>query len=312
MRHPGVIAPLGPILVATDFSGHARHAAARAARLAHETRSTLTLVHVGPGEPLAWIRTWLGASSAGQARMRVDARRQLRQLAADLASARHVEVNVDEAAGSARNEILRAAERVDARLLVLGAGGVGFLRRLVLGTSAARLVHRTDRPLLLVRQTPHEPYRRVLVAVDFSPASHAALALARRVAPNAHLVILTVFQVPCEGKLRFAGVESVTIEMHCRQAQAHARQQMHTLVHEAGLPPSQWEPCVVEGNVWLRIIEQAQLHRCDLVVLGRNGQPTVADRLLGSVTRRVLADGHVDVLVSSRLAVGAASQGERR
>jgi hypothetical protein len=30
------------------------------------------------------------------------------------------------------------------------------------------------------------------------------------------------------------------------------------------------------------------------------------------VTRRVLADGHVDVLVSSRLAVGAASQGERR
>ena len=30
-------APLGPILVATDFSGHARHAATRAARLAHDT-----------------------------------------------------------------------------------------------------------------------------------------------------------------------------------------------------------------------------------------------------------------------------------
>ena len=55
---------LGPILVATDFSVNARHAADRAARLAHETHSTLTLLHVLPGEPLAQIRDWLGESSA--------------------------------------------------------------------------------------------------------------------------------------------------------------------------------------------------------------------------------------------------------
>ena len=55
---------IGPILVATDFSAHARHAADRAARLAHEAHSALTLLHVLPGEPLAQIREWLGASSA--------------------------------------------------------------------------------------------------------------------------------------------------------------------------------------------------------------------------------------------------------
>ena len=37
------------ILAATDFSAVARHAADRAARLAHETGAPLTLVHVLPG-----------------------------------------------------------------------------------------------------------------------------------------------------------------------------------------------------------------------------------------------------------------------
>lgn len=301
MRSCGVMAPLGPILVATDFSVHARQAASRAAHLAQETRSALTLMHVRPGAPMAQIGAWLGASSAPERKTRDEAQRQLRRLASELASARHVEVNFEDAAGAALNEIVRTADRVDARLLVLGARGVGLLRRLVWGTTSARLMHRTDRPLLVVRQTPHEPYRRVLVAVDFSPGSREALTLARRVAPNAHFVILTVFQVPFGEKLRFAGVGPATIEIYRRQERARAWRQVHAVVHEAGLSPSQWESCVVEGDASLRIVEQTRSRDCDLVVLGRHGHSTAADLLLGSVTGRVLAQGHVDVLVSTRL-----------
>ena len=43
---------LGPILAATDFSAPARHAADRAARLAHQTGAPLTLLHVLAGGPL--------------------------------------------------------------------------------------------------------------------------------------------------------------------------------------------------------------------------------------------------------------------
>ncbi len=38
---------------------------------------------------------------------------------------------------------------------------------------------------------------------------------------------------------------------------------------------------------------------CDLVVLGKHGVSATADLLLGSVTRRVLAEGSVDVAVST-------------
>lgn len=296
MEHPG------PILVATDFSPHARHAADRAARLAHETHAPLALMHVLPGEPLAQIREWLGAASAPEQRMREEARRQLLDLAGDLARARRIEASVEDAVGSALDEILGAAQRLDARLLVLGARGAGFLRRLVLGTTSERLMRRTDRPLLVVRQSPHEPYRRALVAVDFSPWSHDALRLARRVAPHAQLVVLTVFQVPFEDKLRFAGVEAATIETYRQQACARARQRLFAAADAAGLAPGQWEPCVVEGDASLRIVEHEQARDCDLVVLGKHGQSATADLLLGSVTKHVLAEGASDVLVSTRRA----------
>ena len=290
----------GPILVATDFSAHARHAADRAARLAHEAHSAVTLMHVLPGEPLAQIRQWLGASSEPEQKMRDEAKHQLRELATELANTRHVQVDTEDAAGSPLDEILRAADRLDARLLVLGARGIGFLRRLVLCTTSERLMRRTARPLLVVRQTPHEPYRRVLVAVDFSPWSSAAVALARRVAPNAHLVILTVFQVPFEEKLHFAGVDLATIEVYRRQARAQASQRVFALADAMGLKPSQWVASVVEGDASLRIVENEQSHGCDLVVLGKHGQSATADLLLGSVTKHVLAEGSADVLVSTR------------
>ncbi|HQE19706.1 MAG TPA: universal stress protein [Aggregatilineales bacterium] len=295
------MAPPGPILVATDFSGHARHAATRAARLAHDTRSALTLVHILPAPPVTKIREWLGASSAREQKVCDAARRQLRQLASELTSVRRVEFDIEAAAGSAPDEIVRAAERVDARLLVLGARGAGFLRRLVLGTTSQRLVRRTDRPLLVVRQTANRSYRRVLVAVDFSPQSRHALILARRVAPNAKLVILTVFEVPFEGKIRFAGVDDATFEIYRQRARARALRQLHALAHEAGLSPSQWELSVVEGDASRRIVEQEQSRNCDLVVLAPHSQSAVADLLLGSVTRHVLAEGRVDVLLSTRV-----------
>lgn len=288
-----------PVLVATDFSPHARHAAERGARIAHEKNAPLALVHVLPGEALASLRQWLGVANAPEVQMMAAAREQLARLAAELQTSRHVEASSSVAAGAPVDEVLREAERLDARLIVLGARGTGFLRRLVLGTTAERLLRRTERPLLVVRQTPHEPYRRVLVALDFSPWSGQALALARRIAPHAHLVLLHAFEVPFEEKLRFAGVDTATIEAYRQKARAEATQAVHRLADAAGLKPAQWQPCVVEGEASLRLIEKEQELDCDLVVLGKHGLAATVDLLLGSVTKHVLAEGTADVAVST-------------
>jgi nucleotide-binding universal stress UspA family protein len=290
---------LASILAATDLSAPARRAADRAARLAHETGAALTLVHTLPAQPLEELRQWLGAQPQAAEQVVAQARAQLLQLADALAAARRVEVRTHLATGAVLDEIGRHADALDAGLVVLGARGAGFLRRLVLGTTAERLLRRTTRPLLVVRQTPHEPYRRALVALDFSPWSAPSLALARRVAPHARLVLLAAFQVPFEDKLHFAGVDAATIERYRQQARAAATQGLHAAAQAAGLKPGQYDAVVVEGDASQRIVEQEQELDCDLVVLGKHGQSAAEDLLLGSATKHVLAEGGVDVLVST-------------
>jgi hypothetical protein len=143
-----------------------------------------------------------------------------------LGGTRPIAVKAIEASGSVLDEIRREADTLDAALLVVGARGAGFLRRLVLGSTSERLLRRTNRPVLVVRQTPHEPYQRVLLALDFSPWSVQAVAVARRVAPQARFVLFTAYQVPFGDKLRYAGVDEATIEHYRVQARAEATQRV--------------------------------------------------------------------------------------
>jgi len=286
------------LIAATDLSAPARQAADRAARLAHETGATLTLLHVPPARPLQDLQQWLGAPLAEQ--LREAARRELNEQASALQAARQVPVQAQLGEGGVLDALLKAADAQSADLLVVGARGAGFLRRWVLGSTAERLLRRTARPLLVVRQAAHEPYRRALLALDFSPWSTAVLAQARRVAPHAHWVLFTAFQVPFEEKLRFAGVDAATVDLYRRQARAHADQSLHALAAQAGLKPGQWEPCIVEGEASLRLVEQEQERGCDLVIIGKHGQSAAEDLLLGSTTKHLLAEGTTDVLVATR------------
>ena len=86
--------------------------------------------------------------------------------------------NVNERTVNGRpvNEIARLADELAADLIVTGTLGGGPFRRHVIGSTAERIVRKSARPVLMVRQLPHESYRRALVAVDFSRWSAPSLA----------------------------------------------------------------------------------------------------------------------------------------
>lgn len=289
-----------PILAATDFSAPAHHAADRAARLARTTGAPLTLLHVLPAGTLQGLRQWLGADSSAERQLQGQAAQLLQQQASELQAARQVTVQAQQASGKPVDAIVHTADALDASLLVLGASGEGLLRRWVMGGTAEKLLHRSARPLLVVRQAPQGAYRRVLLALDFSPWSMQSLTLAAQVAPQAHLVLLHAFQVPFAEKLQFAGVDAATIEHYRTHARAEASQRLQTLVHTAGLGDGAYESRIVEGDAAQRIIELEQELGCDLVVLGKHGQSAAEDLLLGSVTQHVLAQSRSDVLVSTQ------------
>jgi len=194
----------------------------------------------------------------------------------------------------------------DADLVALGARGSGFLRHLMLGSTAERLLRKLTRPMLVVKQRAHEPYRRLLVAVDFSAWSLPLVELALRVAPGAHIVLLSAYEVPFEGKLRYASVSAEQIDTFRDRARQFAEDRLHSLAARAGLAPGSWTPCLPRGDASTAIVEHELERACDLIVVGKHGQNMAEELLLGSVTAHVLAESAGDVLVSTATADPAA------
>ncbi|MFN3495260.1 MAG: universal stress protein, partial [Hydrogenophaga sp.] len=168
---------LNAIVVATDFSTAARRACDRAALIAGSQSLPLHLMHVVHGHLLDSLKAWLDNSNLWQVRMSQLTRKRLDdevvRLLADVGGDLILLSHLVE--GQPVAEICTQAEAVDAGLVVVGARGTNPIHHLLVGTTAERLMGKTATPLLVVRTEATEPYRRVLVPLDFSPWSEQSL-----------------------------------------------------------------------------------------------------------------------------------------
>lgn len=142
------------ILHPTDFSPASRKALAKAVALAQETRGELTILHVRSlvmpmaGESYMTPQTYEQIERTAQA----EARRQLDRVVAQ-ARKRGVRVKGLLAQGTPHDEIIRAARRAKADMIVMGTHGRTGLPRFFLGSVAGRVVSMAACPVLTVRGT---------------------------------------------------------------------------------------------------------------------------------------------------------------
>ncbi len=185
-------------------------------------------------------------------------------------------------------DLVAAAKRHDADLIVVGSRGESTLKRWFLGSTALEVVRRSLLPVLLERIEPvsdeayaavcERAFRRVLLATDVSAeaerATEVALELAQR---SDSFAIVTVLDRP------EAGDEARAREQLARVAdRAGGAVQVHV---RAGQAASE------------QITEVALSEDASLVVVGKRGQGLVHDRLLGSTAEEVVEHGRVSVLV---------------
>jgi nucleotide-binding universal stress UspA family protein len=179
--------------------------------------------------------------------------------------------------------ILRAADEVDADLIVMGTHGRSGLDRLLCGSVAESVLQRSRRPVLVVRQTDvsrtEKPIRIVLHPTDFSGPSRRALGVAWALARShrARLVLL------------HAGPGDLGPE---RAELAQLKEQSD----RAGLDVSV-DTRFGEGDPVTEILLAARDLGCDLIVLGSHGH-TGFDRLMvGSVAESVIREAPCLTLV---------------
>ncbi|HET8760149.1 MAG TPA: universal stress protein [Nitrospiria bacterium] len=184
--------------------------------------------------------------------------------------------------GRAADVIVDRARREAADLIVVGARGVGNVRRFLLGSVSARVVSHAPCSVLVVKRGGRA-VRRVVLGADGSKASErAARRLAAWVAPGAVTVgAVYVWEYPVHPHPAGA-VERMVDERYCRA------------LKRAGIAcRPQW----VMGHPAERLVAIAARKRADLLVVGARGLSAVRRFLLGGVSNHIATHSHGSVLV---------------
>ncbi|MFF7860032.1 universal stress protein [Pseudomonas monteilii] len=288
--------PLKHILVATDLSPYARNAAERAAYLSKAQQASLDLLYVANPAPFERLKQLVVPDDDLLKRVLDSAGEKIHALAAMLFQRYDISAGVQVASGSVTTEITRVVQDKHSSLLVCGARGQSVARRLLLGSTVQKMLSRMPCPLLVVKPAPRDAYRTVLVPVDFSPVSLRAIALARRIAPQAEIILLHVYEAPFESSVRFAHIDHDTLTHYRNVIRKDAVTQLAALSKATGMPDAR--QIVVHGDPGWRIAEQEQELECDLIVVGKQGTSALEELLVGSVTKHVLNESQCDVLVA--------------
>jgi nucleotide-binding universal stress UspA family protein len=167
-----------------DGSEPSQLAVAWAASEAASRGCGLTVVQVVDWPVMGTLPTATGTMAPGgtlidEQTLRGSAEHQLTEVARELQQARpDLEVDTRVELGRAAVALARIAGARD--LVVIGSSGRSALPRMLLGSTAAELVHTCDRPIVVVRDIKDLPAQggRVVVGVDGSSTSGRAIGFA--------------------------------------------------------------------------------------------------------------------------------------
>jgi nucleotide-binding universal stress UspA family protein len=280
-----------PIVAATDFSSAANRAVLRAALIARQQGAELHLLHVAA--PLA-LYPGQDVGPADSAAIPAALGEQAEETARVLREGYHIPVKVVQRIGRAHTQIAEYADEVSASMVVAGARGQSTLLRLLLGSTAWRLLRVCRHQVMIVRGEPVAPYGQVLAAVDFFLLSRAVVEWAHRMAADGNLQLLHALEPLDESGLRAQGLDGAAIKQRREEMRAIAENLMAKLCASV---PGEVENHIEPGYPPARILESATDWRADLIVLGRQGLSGLEDFLLGSVSKDVAQEADCDVLL---------------
>ena len=214
---------------------------------------------------------------------------------------RELSVETDVVVGDPRAEIVRLADEWRADLIVLGARGLGRIKRLLLGSVSLAVARHASCPVLVVKGRPRK-LTSALVAMDGSEDSfRAARFLQSLVLPRRTKVRLLSVVEPLRYPATAPGAVRGQLQRMIKELEAERRGELDKVLERAAAQLDDKLTRVTRstptGTPADEIIAAANDYDTDLVVVGARGRGGMARLLLGSVSEKVLRDARCPVLI---------------
>lgn len=203
--------------------------------------------------------------------------------------------------GDAASMILDVAEEEDVDLIVMAPHGWSGANKLLLGSVTERVLHQATCPVFVVRTA--QPIARVLLTLDGSPLAETAVApgLALAEALGARTTLLAINEpITVSSKLGLQQKWQSSAEGQQAQQQNRTEKEQYLRYVVARFGDELENEIayeVIEGPPVEKILEFADLHGIDLIVMSTHGRTGLRRWLYGSVTARVMRSSQSSMLI---------------
>lgn len=290
------------ILCPVDFSEPSKRAFHCAISMANWYRAELIALHVAQPAHVLVGAMPEGGFFADEVSVDVaQLRRRVRQELPEKPD-EGVTISTDVIIGTPADAIVSYAAASNPDLIVMGTRGHSGLKHLVLGSVTEEVLRTLNRPVLAIPPGADAadsfPFRRVLVATDFSASSVNALRMAASLTEDAiaDVTIVHVAEDTDENELFVA--RPYDVHRHENEREAHALETLRQLTRDTFGTARQPLLRIAKGRPDKEILTIADAMQADLVVLGVRGHNPLQARLFGSTTNSIVRRAASPVLTT--------------
>jgi nucleotide-binding universal stress UspA family protein len=267
------------ILLAHDFSKPSENLEAAAVELAKIFESEIIPIHVLPDD--------IGNEKV-KSLLQETATQKLKEIAQRLEKEGIKTPKQVLTFGSPNEKIVETAVDENANLILVGSGETQKDEKFLLGTTTERIIQKSEKPVLVIKEGTPLKVKQILCPVDFSLTSKRALKNAITMAHRlkAKLTILSV----CDAQ----GSDWITKETerinYTDKRYEENKIKLDKFLEAFNFTNLDWEKEIRRGKPAKEILNLISEKMVDLLVIGTSGKTGLSRLVIGSVTEKVIRE----------------------
>jgi nucleotide-binding universal stress UspA family protein len=278
---------LKKILWATDFSDEAQEALFYTAAFAKTFNAKIVALHIVPDFSPVLYDT--ASVIRGELAQRVDdMKKEADKRLQTIKKAQGIPFKIIVKEGNASKKIIETAEEEKVDLIVIGRRGMSAIEKLFIGSVANHVLRNSPVPILVTKKKTGKPqFKKILVPTDFSEQEEVERDFAWKLAKGfgsdlTLLHILELHDFEFSPQVLDELFTSLLKKLKKRKKREKAEIKVEEEVYRA-------------INSSLGIVDYAETHKFDLIVISTCVQSKLERFFLGSTTEKVISYTHVPI-----------------